>query len=169
MAADVSTGEPRQHIYDPYATPELFEGVRTRRVFAFFVDVVAIAILTVMAAVVVFFLGIFTLGLGWLLYGILGPGVALLYAAFTLGGPNAATPGMRAMGLEMRLWYGAKPYPLLAAIHLLFFWFSFTLLTPLVVLVSLFTDRKQLLHDLVLGTLVMNSDALRAGAGSRYP
>jgi uncharacterized RDD family membrane protein YckC len=169
MAADVSTGEPRQHVFDPYATPELFEGVRTRRIFAFFIDVIAIAILNIPAAVLIAILGIFTLGLGWTLFAVLGPGVALLYAAFTLGGPKAATPGMRAMGLEMRLWYGAKPYPLLAAVHLLFFWFSVTVLTPLVVLVSLFTDRKQLLHDLVLGTLVMNSDALRAGAGPRYP
>jgi uncharacterized RDD family membrane protein YckC len=64
---------------------------------------------------------------------------------------------MRAMGLEMRLWYGARPYPLLAAVHALLFWFSISLLTPLVLLVSLFSDRKRLLHDIVLGTMVINS------------
>lgn len=157
MSADTATHSHRQDVFDPLVQPELFEGVRSRRVFAFFIDAFVIALLTMGAAVLVFILGIFTLGLGFILYAILPAGVALLYAAFTLGGPAAATIGMRAMGLEMRLWYGAKPYPLLAAVHLLLFWFSVSLLTPFVLLVSLFSDRKRLLHDLILGTVVINS------------
>lgn len=161
MTTDTTTADSRQDQYDPLVHPELFSGVRSRRLFSFFIDVVGIFILTSIAAIVVFFLGIFTFGLAWLLYAAIGPVVALLYVAFTLGGPAAATPGMRAMGLEMRLWYGAKPYPLLAAVHALMFWFSVSLLTPLIVLVSLFSDRKRLLHDLVLGTVVINTDANR--------
>jgi len=161
MTTDFSTADSRQDQFDPLVRPELFSGVRSRRIFAFFIDVIGIFILTTVAAVVIFFLGIFTLGLAWLLYAIMAPAVALLYVAFTLGGPNAATPGMRAMGLEMRLWYGAKPYPLLAAVHVLAFWFSVSLLTPLILLISLFSDRKRLLHDIVLGTVVINSDANR--------
>ncbi|WP_417684279.1 RDD family protein [Roseibium sp.] len=163
MSADLATPHAdRRDMFDPLARPELFEGVRTRRMFAFCIDVIAVAILTLMAGILIFFLGIFTLGLAWFFYAFLGQAVALIYTAFTLGGPNAATPGMRAMGLEMRLWYGAKPYPLLAAMHVLLFWFSFALLTPLVLAVSLFSDRKRLLHDIVLGTLVMNAEGLRA-------
>ncbi|MBO6756037.1 MAG: RDD family protein [Roseibium sp.] len=165
MTADHSTAGPREDMFDPLIRPDLFSGVRSRRIFAFFIDVIAIALLFGAAAVVVFFLGIFTLGLAWLFYAFLWQAVALLYVAFTLGGPAAATPGMRAMGLEMRLWYGAKPYPLLAAMHALLFWFSVALLTPLVLLVSLFSDRKRLLHDIVLGTVVVNSEA----AGTRAP
>ncbi|MTH97750.1 RDD family protein [Roseibium sp. RKSG952] len=160
MSADYSGTPVRETVYDPFTRPDLFEGVRTRRIFAFFVDVIAISILIVVAAVVVGFLGIFTLGLAWLAYAILAPAVALLYIAFTLGGPEAATPGMRAMGLEMRLWYGARPYPLLATMHALIFWFSISFLTPLILLVSLFSERKRLLHDIALGTVVMNSGAL---------
>ena len=37
------------------------------------------------------------------------------------------------------------------------FWFSVTILTPLVLLVALFTQRKQLLHDLVLGTAAVRT------------
>ncbi len=44
--------------------------------------------------------------------------------------------------------------------HALIFWFSVGLLTPLVLLVGLFTRRRQLLHDLLLGTVVVNSAAL---------
>lgn len=161
MSSDSFAPAARQDQFDPLTQPDLFEGLRSRRIMAFCVDVVAVFILFGIASIVVFFLGIFTLGLAWIVYAFLWQAVALLYTAFTMGGPNAATPGMRAMGLEMRLWYGARPYPLLAAMHVLLFWFSVSLLTPLVLLVSLFSDRKRLLHDIVLGTVVMNSDALR--------
>jgi len=165
MAAELDSTGSRQDVFDPLAMPDLFEGVRTKRLLAFCIDAIAVVILTGVAAVLVFILGIFTLGLAWFFYAFLAQGVALLYTAFTLGGPNAATPGMRAMGLEMRLWYGGRPYPLLAVMHLLLFWFSVALLTPLVLLVSLFTDRKRLLHDLILGTVVMNSAALQSRGG----
>ncbi|WP_289033515.1 RDD family protein [uncultured Roseibium sp.] len=161
MSADFSNADERRDAYDALVQPELFEGVRTRRIFAFLIDAIAVAILFLPAAVLVFFLGIFTLGLGWLLFAVLSPILPIAYTAFTLGGPSAATPGMRAMGLEMRFWYGARPYPLLAAVHVILFWFSISLLTPLILLISLFSDRKRLLHDIVLGTLVMNSEALR--------
>ncbi|MEE4012603.1 RDD family protein [Roseibium sp. FZY0029] len=157
MSAETTSDYARQDVFDPVSNPELFSGVRSRRIFAFFIDLIVITLFTFAAGIVVFFLGVFTLGLGFLLYGILPTAVALLYVAFTLGGPQASTLGMRAMGLEMRLWYGAKPYPLLAAVHVILFWFSVSLLTPLVLLVSLFSDRKRLLHDLVLGTVVINS------------
>lgn len=157
MSAETTSDYGRQDVFDPVRNPELFEGVRSRRVFAFFIDVIVIALLTFGAGILVFFLGIFTLGLGFLLYAILPTAVALIYVAFTLGGPQASTLGMRAMGLEMRLWYGAKPYPLLAAVHAILFWFSVSLLTPLILLVSLFSDRKRLLHDIILGVVVINS------------
>ncbi|MES0879431.1 RDD family protein [Roseibium sp. SCP14] len=157
MSAETTSDYAREDVFDSVRNPELFEGVRSRRVFAFFIDVIVIALLTFGAGILVFFLGIFTLGLGFLLYAILPTAVALLYVAFTLGGPQASTLGMRAMGLEMRLWYGAKPYPLLAAVHAILFWFSVSLLTPLILLVSLFSDRKRLLHDIVLGVVVINS------------
>ncbi|MTI04802.1 RDD family protein [Roseibium denhamense] len=157
MSADTASNHSRQNAFDPALNPELFSGVRSRRMFAFLIDLIVIALLTFGAGILVFVLGVFTLGLGFLLYAILPTAVALIYVAMTLGGPSASTLGMRAMGLEMRLWYGAKPYPLLAAVHAILFWFSVSFLTPLVLLVSLFSDRKRLLHDLILGTVVINS------------
>lgn len=148
----------------PAADRALFEGLRWRRIAAFLVDAVLIAILTFIAGIVVFFLGVFTLGLGWILYVFLWQAVALLYTAFTLGGPNSATPGMRLMGVELRLWYGAPTYPLLAVVHALLFWFSMSLLTPLVLVVSLLDERKRLLHDLLLGTVMVDSAAARGRA-----
>ncbi|WP_310620538.1 RDD family protein [Flexibacterium corallicola] len=156
MSEGLTRHTGKRTAFDPYLQPALFDGVRTKRIFAFFIDVIAILILTVIASVFVFFLGIFTLGLGFFLYAFLWQAVAITYTAFTLGGPDAATPGMKAMGIEMRLWYGDKPYPLLAAVYAILFWISITFLTPLVLLVSLLNGQKRLLHDLVLGTVVIN-------------
>lgn len=157
MAQDMVQG--RIPAFDPVSQPELFEGVRTKRIFAFFIDAIAIALLTGAIGILIAILGIFTLGLAWLAFAFLGPGVALLYVAYSLGGPASATPGMRAMGLEMRLWHGARMYPLLAVVHLVLFWISVGLVTPFILLVSLFSDRKRLLHDIILGTLVINTKA----------
>lgn len=151
----------RDDVFDPMTEPQLFAGVRWRRMMAFIIDAALILTLTFAAGVAVFFLGIVTFGLGWMLYVFLWQGVALVYTAFTLGGPSSATPGMRAMGLEMRLWYGDKVYPLLAAVHALLFWFSVSLLTPLVLVVALLNDRKRLLHDIVLGTVLVDADAVK--------
>lgn len=154
------SGTVRADVFDPVARPELFEGLRWRRTMAFIVDVAMVGTLFMIAAFAVFFLGLLTLGLGWMLYIVLWQAVALLYTAFTLGGPASATPGMRMMGLEMRLWYGAKVYPLLAAVHVIAFWLSISFLTPLVLVVCLINERKRLLHDILLGTVVVNASAI---------
>jgi uncharacterized RDD family membrane protein YckC len=122
--------------------------------------------LLVPAALIVAVLGLLTLGLGWFLYPPLFAIVALGYVALTLGGPASATVGMGLAGLEMRTWSGAPMFALLAVMHALLallavmhallFWFSMGL-TPLILLVGLFTRRRQLLHDLLLGTVVVNS------------
>jgi uncharacterized RDD family membrane protein YckC len=143
--------------YDPAVHPELYEGVRTRRIFAFVVDAAVVLFLMVVAFIVIGILGIFTLGLAWLLIPAIWPVVAILYAVLTLGGPYSATPGMRFMGIEIRTLSGAPLEYGLALLHALGFWFSVSILTPLILLVALFTERKQLLHDLVLGTVAVRS------------
>ena len=142
---------------DPAVHPERYENVRTRRSLAFFVDAAVVLFLMVVASLVILVLGVFTLGLGWLLFPLVWPVVAVLYSMLTLGGPRSATPGMRFMGIEMRTLQGERlNYPL-ALLHALGFWFSVTLLTPLILLVALFTPRKQLLHDLALGLVAVRS------------
>ena len=82
---------------------------------------------------------------------------ALVYFGASLGGPHSATLGMRVMDLEMRTWYGAPAYFVLGAMHAVLFWVSVSFLTPLVVLVGLFNGRRRLLHDILLGTVIINS------------
>jgi len=45
----------------------------------------------------------------------------------------------------------------LGAMHAVLFWLSVSFLTPLVLLIGLFNGRRRLLHDIILGTVVINS------------
>jgi len=160
----------RPHAYDPALNPELFEGVLARRVVAFLIDFIVISIPVVLAAMFIFVFGIITLGLGFMLYWLLSPAAvvwALVYFGLTLGGERSATIGMRVMDLEMRTWYGGPGYFVLGAVHAIGFWFSVSFFTPLILLVPFFNTRRRLLHDIVLGTVVINN-AARAAALRTY-
>ena len=148
------------HAFDPWTQPELFRGVLTRRVFAFLIDLVVLSIPVILAYIFVAVFGLITLGLGWLLFWLVWPAAviwAVIYYGACLGGPHSATLGMRVMDLELRTWYGAPSYFVLGAMHAVLFWISISFLTPLVLLVGLFNGRRRLLHDIVLGTMIINS------------
>jgi len=158
----------KPHAYDPVANPELFEGVLARRVLAYLIDLVIITV--PFACIFIFLFGIFTLGLGWSLFWLIGPGTvawALVYYGMTMGGPASATVGMRVMDLQVRTWYGAPCYFLLGAVHAVAFWVLISTLTPLVLVVGLLNERRRLLHDILLGTVVVNNER-RALALRRY-
>lgn len=158
--------DAKPHAYDPIANPELFEGVLSRRLIAFLIDLVVIAVPVVLAAMFIFVFGIVTLGLGFALYWLLPAGSviwAIVYFGATLGGPSSATIGMRAMDLEMRTWYGAPAYFVLGAVHAIVFWVSISALTPFILVVAFFNERRRLLHDIVLGTVVINNARRAAG------
>jgi uncharacterized RDD family membrane protein YckC len=152
----------KPHAYDPDRNPELFDGIPARRLVAFLIDLVVLSIPLVLVAVFIFAVGIVTLGLGFALYGLM-PAIAVVWALFyygsTLGGPSSATLGMRAMEIEMRTWYGAPAYFVLGSVHAIVFWITVSALTPFILLVCFFNSRKRLLHDFLVGTVVINNPA----------
>lgn len=140
------------------AAPEdwrAYSGVLSRRVFAFIIDYALVLLLCIPAAVVVFFLGILTLGLGFFLYPALFVIVALLYFGMTVGGRAQASPGMRAMGIAVARLDGRRIDFMTAVVHMVLFWILNSVLTPLILLAGLFTERSRLVHDLLLGTVVV--------------
>jgi uncharacterized RDD family membrane protein YckC len=144
-----------------FAAPDdwrAYSGVLTRRMFAFVVDYLLVLLLCIPAAVVVFFLGIITLGLGFMLYPVLFVVVALLYFGFTLGGPSQASPGMRMAGVAMVRLDGRRIDFLTAVAHTVIFWIINSVLTPLILLAGLFIERSRLVHDLLLGTVVVRTN-----------
>lgn len=175
----MTAGEPKKigvsielkpHAYDPAANPELFDGVLARRVIAFVIDVIIIAVPVLVAALFIFVSGFVTFGLAWLLFWLLWPGAtiwAIVYYGMTFGSPASATIGMRVMDLEMRTWYGAPAYFVLGSVHAVVFWITISFLTPLILVIGFLNERRRLLHDIVLGTVVINNparaQALRSG------
>jgi len=165
----MTTGEPKSigvsielkpHAYDPAANPELFDGVVARRVVAFLIDFLILAVPVVFVAMFIFVVGIVTFGLGFLFYALLWPGMviwAIAYYGMTLGSPASATIGMRVMEIEMRTWYGSPAYFVLGAVHAIVFWITVSALTPFILLVCLFNDRRRCLHDILVGTVVINN------------
>jgi uncharacterized RDD family membrane protein YckC len=161
----------KPHAYDPVLNPEFFEGVLARRVVAFFVDVFIILVPVVLAAFFILLFGLVTFGLGWVLFWLLSPATviwALAYYGMTFGSPASATLGMRLVDLEMRTWYGSPCYFLLGAMHGFAFWFLISAFTPLILLVCFFNTRRRLLHDILLGTIVINNE-LRTSYVRRPP
>lgn len=159
---------PRAHVFDPLAQPDLFRGVLARRVAAFLIDVVVIAIPIILAVIFISVFGLLTFGLGWTLFWLISPATVIwpvVYYGMSLGGPHSATWGMRMMDLQMRTFTGHPGYFLLGCAHAVLFWASVSLLTPLVVIVGLLNGRRQLLHDMVLGTVVVNASVARAQLG----
>jgi uncharacterized RDD family membrane protein YckC len=155
------------HAFDPDLEPELFRGVATRRVFAFLIDLLVLSVPVVFGYLFIAVFGLLTLGLGWALFWLAWPASvvwAIVYYGASLGGPHSATLGMRVMDLELRTWYGASGYFVLGAMHAVLFWVSVSFLTPLVVLVGLFNSRRRLLHDIVLGTVIINN-SVRSSVG----
>lgn len=153
-------GGYRAGALDPWAQPELFSGVLTKRLIAFLVDLVVLSVPIVLAIIFITVFGVVTLGLGWALFWLVSPFSviwAVVYYGLSLGGRHAATIGMRLLNIEMRTWSGDKPYFLLGAMHAVLYWVSVSLLSPFVLLVGLFNGRRRLLHDIVLGTVVINA------------
>lgn len=136
-----------------------FQGTLARRIFAFIIDYVLVGLLVLLAAVGVFFLGIITLGLGWYIYPVLGFLVGMIYFGSSVGGASQASPGMRMMGLILVQQSGRPIDFMTAVIHLVLFWLMNSVLTPLVLLVGLFTNRNRLLHDILLGTAMADRAA----------
>ena len=160
----------KPHAYDPAAHPELFEGVLARRLVAFIMDVFIIIVPVMFTTVFILVFGLVTLGLGWALFLLLTPATviwAICYCGFTLGGAASATIGMRIMDLEMRTWYGAPAYFVLGAVHAVVYWITVCGLSPFILLIAFFNERRRLLHDILIGTVVINNavraEALRRG------
>jgi uncharacterized RDD family membrane protein YckC len=160
----------KPHAYDPEANRELFDGILPRRVTAFVIDLIIIGIPLVVLAMFIFMFGLVTFGLGWAAFWLMSPVSviwALFYYGITLGSPSSATIGMHVMDIEMRTWYGAQAYFVLGAVHAIVYWVSVSLLTPFIVLVGFFNARHRLLHDMLVGAVLINNPKRAAAMRAR--
>jgi uncharacterized RDD family membrane protein YckC len=126
-------------------------GVRTRRIVAVCIDFVLVSLL-VMALWLVSI--VLTLGLALFFLPPLFPFVAFFYNGLTVSGPKMATPGMRALDLEMRMDDDGARVPFVnAAVQAVLFYLSWCF--PPIFLVSLVDAEKRCLHDIIAGVVIV--------------
>ena len=130
---------------------DAYAGVRTRRILAVCLDLVLVSVLVALfwtASIVL------TLGLALFFLPPLWPIVAFFYNGLTVSGAKMATPGMRAMDLEMRMHSTGQRVPFInAAVHAVLFYVSWFF--PPIFLVSLVDSEKRCLHDILAEVVVV--------------
>ena len=140
-------------------------GVRTRRVFAFFVDSLIIFSFICMLFVLAVIFAIPTFGFSFLALFIslpvLMPAIALLYNGVTVSGQSRGTIGMRLFEIEVSARDGGTPSFIQAAAHAVLFYLpAIVFVDPhavflLLLFLPTFIDgQKRMLHDILLGLVV---------------
>ncbi len=154
---DFSWRADRFGIPDPAAFPELYEGVLWRRVLAYMLDLLFIAV--IMVGVWVGFAVLWLLSFGvlgpvlWFLFGL----VPLAYHTLLLSGRRSATFGMRCFDLELRSVTGERPKFLQALIQTALFYVTVAMTCSLILLAALFNRRRRTLHDFLAGTVMVRT------------
>ncbi|KFC71087.1 RDD domain containing protein [Devosia sp. LC5] len=149
------TQTARPLLPDPETAPELFDGVLTRRVLAFGIDLAIMGMLMLMFGLIGLVAGFLTFGLAWLALVFLVPATVLFYYGVTLGSHSRATLGMRMMDLVLTPTRGQPLDGWMAIIHAGVFWITVWISLPVSLLFALFTPRRQMIHDLIVGTLMV--------------
>lgn len=145
----------RSNLPDPTSAPELFDGVLTRRVVAFLIDSAIMLVILTIVSIIGAVAGFLTLGLAWLALPVILPLVLLGYYAATLGSSRRATIGMAMMDLVLTPTRGAPLDGWKILIHPLVFWVTIWLAWPISLLIALLTPRREMVHDLIAGTLML--------------
>lgn len=147
---------------DPAVHPAAYRNIVGRRFLAWLVDAVILLVLVGGAFVVLLISNIVTFGLLALPVSLAFLLVPLVYYTVLLGGPRAATPGMRLIGIELRSWDNARPNYFQALLRTVLHYATVTLLSPLVLVVMLCNERGRAAHDYLSGTVVVNASPAAA-------
>lgn len=142
--------EPNWGLPDPQTHADFYDGVARKRLVAWVIDSIITVGLVAVAIPFTAFTGLFFLPVLWLV-------VSFVYRTATIA-HNGATLGMRFFGIELRSQDGSLPDTTLAAMHTGSY-LAMTMIFPaqlISILMMLTTARVQGLHDMLLGTAVIN-------------
>ncbi|MEZ5676677.1 RDD family protein [Thalassovita litoralis] len=141
------------HLPDPQTQPEFYEDVAMKRLIAFVLDTVLIALITVLVVPFTAFTGLF-------FFPFLMAAVGFVYRVITIAN-GSATLGMRLMAIEFRNASGARFDLGQAFLHTVGLNLSFAIMPLQLVSVVLMatTERGQGLTDHVMGSVAINRPA----------
>lgn len=141
----------------PHDDAQFYEGVAIRRLVAFLIDVCISALIMTAIAVVGFVAGFLTFGLGWIVAFLLFVSADFLYRWMTISA-GSATWGMVICGIELRDRRGERLDPGQALVHTAAYYISVALGVPILLnlLIMIVSPHRRLIHDFVLGTVMIN-------------
>lgn len=141
---------------DPLLVPEAYAGITLRRMLAYGLDLFFIGVMLSCLWWFTLLLTVATLGLAWPLHLLVVPLLVFLaYHSLQIGGPAAATLGMRLAGLKAHRIVGGRPDLGQALLHTICFYVSMGLSGGLLLLVALFNPRRRTLHDFIAGLVIL--------------
>jgi uncharacterized RDD family membrane protein YckC len=134
------------------------DGTMGRRLVAYLIDIVVIALIMGVLWLIIGLLGLLTFGLGWGLYALL-PLTAIVYNALTVSGAGQGTWGMRAAGLKvLDASTGGRVGMLAAAVHALLFYVAMgTTLLVVDILIGLFRNDSRMGRDIITGITMIRT------------
>ncbi|MCT4558481.1 MAG: RDD family protein [Pelagimonas sp.] len=137
------------HLPDPERQAEFYDGVTVKRGIAWVIDTVLVALITLPVALFSI-VGLFFIPFLFFV-------ISFLYRWITIAG-GSATPGMRAMAIELRNVDGRRLDSTQALLHTLGFTLSMMVFIVQIVSIGLMftSSRGQGLSDMVLGTVALN-------------
>lgn len=142
------------HLADPMTQPQFYRDVASKRLFAWVIDTVIVALICLLIVPFTAFVAVF------FFLGLMGV-VGFAYRVITLTGASA-TWGMRLMAIEFRDASGARLDLGQAFLHTLGYTVSWAVapLQLISVVLMATSNRGQGLTDLVMGTAAMNRRAI---------
>jgi uncharacterized RDD family membrane protein YckC len=152
---------------DPVSQSQYYEGVVSRRVVAYVIDICLYGLVFVAAIFAGLIINIATFGLMHVLVIVALACLAPAYHVLTVGGPHAATPGMRLMGLQVRSFDGGPPSKMQAFIQIALFYVTVPTTGGWILLFMLFNSHRRAVHDLLSHTVVLRRAPNSAGGRVR--
>lgn len=144
---------------DPVREPAFYQGVLLRRVGGYIVDLLLLGLLEAVAWLVLTTATVITFGLLAPVQALIMALIPLAYHTLLIGGPRAATFGMRLAGVEVRrIDDGGRPGLLQALVHTAIFYLGMGLTSGLILLVALFNQFGRTVHDYLAGTVVVRKE-----------
>lgn len=133
----------------------LFDSIVLLRVLGYLIDVVFLAFLTGIVAVLLWIVGVLSFGLLMPLAALVVAVLPVAYHTWTIGA-YGATPGMRLTGLEVRtLDDGSPPDYLQAFVMTALFYLSIGVTSWIILIVAFFNKRRRLMHDFFSNLVVV--------------
>ena len=138
---------------DPDTKPEFYADVPAKRLLAWIIDTVLIALITAVIVPFTAFTALFFLPFLYMAVG-------LIYRIATIAS-RSATPGMRLVAIELRRHDGQRFDLGMATLHTLAYSVSVAMMFPqlISIILMLTSERAQGLSDHLLGTAALNRAA----------